>query len=315
MKNEDILTGKTLDNPQILWDEEDKYAIIIYLLLSLEKKAGKDELARFDDLFGLTSTKPEETAIDEDENVNKLEGLAESRETIIRECEKFLAELDEASRYDCIVDEIDRFIEGGADHDSTCVIGSSYANFGKDNKLDGGAYWLFDLVKLVIADADYSGNKKRLIKHLARKWNVEATVLTMLEKSAKTFLSIRKARAEIEASDKPYHEAVKLLNALDIAEKEAWRELNNAGVAKDKKTSAYVAAQNRVSEAIENLTGKPMDRLKPNDTGEVSEEDDDDEEPDFWDEVADKAVSGIQWFFGGIADAIENATLTLDSRR
>jgi hypothetical protein len=36
---------------------------------------------------------------------------------------------------------------------------------GISGKLPGGYYILWDLVKLVIGDADYGGNKKRLLKY------------------------------------------------------------------------------------------------------------------------------------------------------
>ena len=77
---------------------------------------------------------------------------------------------------------------------SKCNIGSSYQTFGgrgKD-KLDGGAYRVMWLVNLVINDTGYNGNKRRLLKHLARKWDIESSALPVLESAARLLPEIAK---------------------------------------------------------------------------------------------------------------------------
>jgi hypothetical protein len=59
LEERNLLTGKTYDAPKIHWNGEDKYAIIAFLLMSIDKTADVNRKVRLDDLFGLDGTAPE----------------------------------------------------------------------------------------------------------------------------------------------------------------------------------------------------------------------------------------------------------------
>jgi hypothetical protein len=244
--------GGSPQKPVINWDEDEKYAIIAFLLKSVDKNADEDGLARFDGWFGLNGNEAAKT--------DKYGELVKAQNTVISECENFLATLDSDDRYDRIVEEIDRFIEGGNFYDSTCVIGSSYdsyKNFGgllsgnaalmagvagvmiglargisSDNdkavnnpRLVGTAEILLRFLEFVIDDADYDGNKRRLLKHITRKWNLEDTVFSGVENGVKELSLINEEREKAKASSRPYSDVVEILADLDTREKAVWELL------------------------------------------------------------------------------------------
>jgi hypothetical protein len=239
LKEENPFSGEIYEPPKIHWDEEDKYAIIAFLLLSIDKKADKDGMVRLDDLFGLNDTTPEpEECIRPSERKKNLE----IRDTVVRECEKFLDAVGGGERYDIIQDEIDKFIEGKDGENVQCAIGGSYGTFGSSSlygqhRLDGGNYRLWELVKLVVSDADYQGNKRRLLRHLSRKWNIDGSVLPVLEDAAKTLPAISWEQRELTESDKSFREVTNLLAELETREKEVWKALYALGIREDRDTS------------------------------------------------------------------------------
>jgi hypothetical protein len=285
LKTEDPFKGEIYEPPEIHWDEEDKYAIIAFLLLSIDKKADKDGMVRMDDLFGLNETAPEPK---EDGEPNEKKKKQETRDTVVRECEKFLDIVSGSERYDIIQDEIDKFIEGKDGDNVQCTIGGSYGTFGYNNifqaarksfgvdqnRLDGGNYRLWNLVKLVASDADYQGNKRRLLKHLARKWDIDGSVLPALEDAAKTLSAISRERRELTESDKPFREAANRLAELETREKEVWKALYALGIREDRDTSAMAESLQRLGVTAESL--------------------EEDEEPGIGDKLADGICSGIE---------------------
>jgi hypothetical protein len=287
IQDKDLSTGEGYDSTKIIWQEDDKYAIIAFLLMSLNKKADKDGLVRFDDLFGLNEKAPEG-----EEESSEVQEQRKTRDTIIRECERFLDSLDRNERYDAIQDEIDKFIEGADGLRSTCTIGGSYASFSSSgqNRLEGGAYRLWDLVKLVVFDADYNGDKKRLLKHLVRKWNLDQSVLPVLESSAKIIPEIARQREELAESDKPYREVKARLAELDTEEKEVWNQLKKLGIAGDRATSASIAGQFRLINAMRSISGLELIGPDINELEKVAEEAGDEEE-DY--NIGDRIVDGI----------------------
>jgi hypothetical protein len=213
--------------PEIRWDKYEKYAIIAFLLKSIDENADKDNLVRFNNWVELNVE-----AIDPFECFTEEEEKEKARDTVISECEKFLATLDADSRYDCIAEECSRFIESGDFYDSTCVIGSSYNSndvmhsFGcNDCRLVGTAETLLRFFEFVIDDTDYDGNKRRLLKHIARKWNLANNVFSDIENGVKELSLIKKERDEAKASSKPYSEVVEILADLDAREKAVWEQL------------------------------------------------------------------------------------------
>jgi hypothetical protein len=196
---------------EIPWDAGEKYAIACYLLLSLDKKTGKDELARFDALFGLNGNEPMMDG--EGENAGA-RAKRETRDAIVRDCEKFLDSLDESERCDVLTEEIDRFIEGG-----------------------GGITILWKVVQLITAGSGYSASQKRLLKHLARKLEVEAAMLPVLEDAAKRFLEIARERKDLSEGELPYREVTRRLAGLDAEEEELRESLKKYGVFPDNLTN------------------------------------------------------------------------------
>jgi hypothetical protein len=260
------------DRPKIQWHEEDKYAIIAFLLLSIDKKVDKDGMVRLDDLFGLNDTTPEpEEYIRPSEKKKNME----IRDAVVRECEKFLDAVGGDERYDIIQDEIDKFIEGDDGDNVQCTIGGSYRTFSLtgQNRLDGGNYRLWDLVKLVVSDADYQGNKRRLLKHLVRKWDIDGSVLPALEDAAKTLSAISRERRELTESDKPFREVTNRLAELETQEKEVWKALYALGISEDRDTSAIAESLQRLGVTAESL--------------------EEDEESGIGDKLADGICSGI----------------------
>jgi hypothetical protein len=165
---------------------------------------------------------------------------------VVRECERFLDSLPDDERYDAVQDEIDNFIEGKDGRNLKCAIGGSYETFdsgysallqvysafGRCDKLEGGNCRLWDLVRLVVFDGDYNGNKRRLLKHLARKWDIDGSVLPRMEDAAKTLAAIERERRELSESDRPFREVTALLLELETREKEIWGSLEKLGIVK-----------------------------------------------------------------------------------
>jgi hypothetical protein len=289
INDEEVGIGDSPKKPEIKWNAMDRYAIIAFLLKSIDKNAGKDGLVRFDDLFGLKEKEMDKTDPGYEANVDEKNELIKARDTIISECEKFIATLYFDNRYDCIVEEIDRFIEGGTEYDSTCVIGSSYgscdsAEFLKTaaDRLIGDTDCLFPLVKFVIDDADYDGNKRRLLKHIARKWNLANTVLPEIEDIARKLSLIEKEQREAKSSDKPYPEVIEILAALEEQEKAVWEEFQKLSGS---------------------TTGDEMSF--------ETEAEDDDEESNCWEKATESICEGIQSIFGGISDGLNDLAMKI----
>jgi hypothetical protein len=312
-----LMTGEKLERPVINWNEAEKHAIIGCLLMSIDKKLDPDKVFRLDDLFGLTEDACEGET---EEAVSKRK---EAKEAVLSECEKFLGtlgDLDDTERYDVVADVIDKFIGNDSGYD--CPVGGSYRTWGcvagvfGAGKLEGAPYVLWDYVKLVIDDDDYSGNKRRLLKHLARKWDIEPSVLPKLETAAQAFGSIEKERAELKASDKSYREVTEALEVLDQREKDVWKTLKGMGVSECREVSEYAARAVRTTNAQLVFRG-----LAPNfkvDLNEIEalEEDADAEEKegengDFWDKAADGVCRKIDDFANWVADGINNLALSI----
>ena len=267
----DLFSGEKIDPPKIIWEEVDRHAIIAFLLLSVDREIGNGGVRKLNAFMGIAKMQAEceEAAVDDG-----LMELRNVRNMIIREGNAFLENIEgDEDRYDSAMGEIDRVVDGS----DRCNIGNGYAMLGKAAKhknLVGAAYWLFDYLKLVVFDDDYGGNKKRLLKHLARKWDIDRSVLPILETSAKSLGEISRKRVEIRDSDMPHREAVAVLAELDAREKTAWKELNRLHIAKDRSVSAYVTCQNRIIDGMEALSG-----VRPFECG-IRDEDDPVEEDD-----------------------------------
>jgi len=265
----DLFSGEKIDPPKIIWEEADRHAIIAFLLLSVDREIGNGGVRKLNAFMGISETRAEceEAAVDDG-----LIRLRNVRNMIIREGNAFLENIEnDEDRYDSAMDELDRVVDGI----DRCNIGNGYAMLGKAAKrknLVGAAYWLFDYLKLVVFDDDYGGNKKRLLKHLARKWDIDRSVLPILEICAKSLGEISRKRVEIRDSDVPHREALAVLAELEAQEKTAWRELKRLHIAKDRSVSAYVTCQIRIIDGMEALCGirDEDDPVEEDDGGEES---------------------------------------------
>jgi hypothetical protein len=310
-----MMTGEELGTVKIHWNKAEKQAIIGYLLMSIDKKQDPNRIVRLDDLFGLS----EEAC--EDESDAAIEEKREAMEAIKNECDKFLAGLDVSERYDIVADVIDKFIDN--DDSANCVIGGSYRTFdvGCSGKLSGATYVIWDLVKLVIDDADYNtGNKKRLLKHLMRKWDVDVSVLPKLETAARAFISIEKEREKLKASDAPYREVTEALATLDEREAELWKPLKELGISEYREVSEEAADFARMQNAHLAAQGlKPDFKVDLNkveaamEEGDCEEDDDEEESDarDFWGELGDKVNMGLLNFFDDFATGIDRLVAKL----
>ena len=290
ISNSNLLTGETYDPPKIMWEENDRYAVIAFLLLFVDRKMNDEDLKKLDTFMGITEPESKNNDDGEDDNLSELRTV---RDAIIREGGSFLENLDsDEDRYDSIVDEFDRIIDGN----DNCEIGGGHAHSGTSslNNLDGAPYRLFDYLKLVILENGYNGNRKRLMKHLARKWDIDRSVLPILEKSSKALDEINRTRVEIQDSDMSHREAVSALAGLDAREKTVWKELHTLYIDKDRSISVYVTGQNSIARRLASLNGGvvPYECRIRDEDDPVLEEDEDEE--DFWDKASEVVVAGIE---------------------
>ena len=231
-------SGEENDSPKVFWDNADRYAIIAFLLLSVDGKMSDDDLKKLDAFIGTDEVEAED--IDECpryglfrkraykpapkkttacRSFNNMEELPSTKDVIIREGGAFLDSLDPEERDDCIIDEIDRVIKGS----KKCGIGDGYDSEG--DALPGTAYTIFNFIKWMYPGKGCSKNQKRILKHLARKWDVDKSLLPVLENSVKLLDEIDRKRVEIKDSDMPHREAVSALAELNAREKAVQEEL------------------------------------------------------------------------------------------
>jgi hypothetical protein len=234
-----------LDASQIIWKRKDRYAIIAFLLLSVDKGIATDCIKKLDAFMGIDNG----DAVSGEKEGNRQKKLQIVRDTIVREGNAFLKNVSShenghidqddfnQSRYDAIINEIECVIEGKG----KCGIGDGYA---KNKKLSGSAYLLFKYVKLVdenvstqlnqndCSKAGISRNTERILKHLALKWDIDNTVLPILLTQAATLIDIYRKRKEIQNSKMPHNEAISALAKLDAREKTVWEELGKLHIDK-----------------------------------------------------------------------------------
>ena len=97
-------------NPEIIWDQNDRNAIIAFLLLSVDRKMNDEDLKKLDAFMGIYQAESKNGKKKAD---NKLAELRSVRDAVIREGGAFLDSLERDESYcDYVLDEIDRVIEG-----------------------------------------------------------------------------------------------------------------------------------------------------------------------------------------------------------
>ncbi|MDR0442147.1 MAG: hypothetical protein LBH44_01910 [Treponema sp.] len=218
-------------SPNIVWDIDDRYAIIAFLLMSVDKKPDTMSMKKLDTFMGIA---PVEKGSDTEEN-DKLQAV---RNAVVRECGVFLDSLDRNDSYcDSLMDEIDCIIDG----DDNCGIGGGHSVGLLDDepiKLPGGVHFLFDYIGLILNEGSYSENQKRILRHLARKWKINTSALPVLESSVKSLNEINEKRTGISDSDMPYREAVPALSDLEKEEQAVWGKLKEFGITNERAIDA-----------------------------------------------------------------------------
>ena len=140
LRDFDLLKGEAIDPPEIIWDKNDRFAIIAFLLLSVDRQINADDVKKIDAFMGLDELKAVNSDEEIDENCAMLHAV---REAVMREGNAFLESInDNDDRYDCIIDELNRVIDGS----DICSIGNGYTVVSAQNRnnLDGAVYRLFD---------------------------------------------------------------------------------------------------------------------------------------------------------------------------
>ena len=229
LEDYDYDAEKEINPPKIIWDDDDRDAIIAFLLLSVDGKMSDEDMKKFAAYKRITQEEEEERKNSwvarslswaKPYGRSTVQDTGTIRDTIIREGGAFLDSLDHEERYDCIIGEIDRVIKGS----KKCDIGDGYGAEG--DELLGSVDMLFDYVKLLYSDQGCSKNQQRLLKHLARKWDIDQSVLPILQTSIKSLDEISRKRIEVQEGDMPYREATAVLSTLDAEEKAVCEKLN-----------------------------------------------------------------------------------------
>jgi hypothetical protein len=109
LRDFDLFSGEKLDSPEIIWENNDRYALIAFLLLSVDGRMNEETLKKFDTFMDAGRVKAKNNDGEEDENT----ALPAVRDLIIREGGIFLDSLEQDESYcDYIMDEIDCIIDG-----------------------------------------------------------------------------------------------------------------------------------------------------------------------------------------------------------
>ena len=239
---EDV-SDDTITKPEgPIWEIDDRYALIAFLLMSIDKKPDAIDIKKLDVFMGIKTGEE----FDNTEENKKLKSLQKS---VIRECSVFLNGLERDETYcDCIKDEIDNIIEG----DENCNIGEGYSKGwlnGKPCELLGGPQFIFDYLKIIINEGVCNDNQKLILKYLARKWKVDKSVLFILENCTLSLDKINQQRIDIEKGDLSHSEAKSVLFNLEKEEKEIWNKLSDLGISNERAidTENYNIGKNLVS--------------------------------------------------------------------
>jgi len=237
------VSDETISKPEgTVWEIDARYALIAFLLMSIDKKPDSARMRKLDAFMGIRTGEN----IDNTEENDKLKSL---RKSVICECTGFLDGLERDDTYcDCIMDEINNIIEG----DEDCNIGEGYSMgwlTAKPCELPGGPHFIFDYLKMIIIEGACSDNQKRILKHLARKWKIDKSVLFILENGALSLVKINQQRFAIENSDLSYREAKSVLSNLKKEEQEVWNKLSELGISNERAidTENYNIGKNLVS--------------------------------------------------------------------
>ena len=271
--------------PTIIWDRKSRYAIIAFLIMSINGKMGAESLKKLDVFMGIIEEEVD-SFNDEEDDDSKLQLLIEMREAIIQEGNTFLDSISqEENHHDFLINELDCLIDGCG----KCYIGSGYALNSKNNKpiiIKGDASRLYEYLDLVIFD-DYSIGQRRFLQRLAHKWAIDKSVLPVLENAAKNLSEINMKRHDIQNRDMSYREAVNALAELDEHEKVIWDKLKKMGINKGYRTS-YKETYASAIAAISNWTDNPIT--------EDEAMDDMEDEYTITDRIGDGIVGGIMKF-------------------
>jgi hypothetical protein len=61
LRDFDLFTGEKIDPPEIIWEKDDRYALIAFLLLSVNREIGANDIKKLDAFMGITQAEVYET--------------------------------------------------------------------------------------------------------------------------------------------------------------------------------------------------------------------------------------------------------------
>ena len=277
----DNVSDDTINEPnETIWGIDDRYALIAFLLLSVDNKPDTAGMEQFDAFIGIKK----DATIDNEKENDKQKELKSLRYIVVRECSAFLESLNRDESYcDSVIAEIESIIQGN----DGCGIGNGYSVglfSAEPCELPGGAHFIFDFLKMVIYDGDCSDNQKKILKYLAKKWKIDKPTLLILENSVKSLDEINSRRIEIKNSEISHREAVAALANLDMEEQIVWKNLGEVSIINERAIDAenYNIGKSFVA-GFFNPTSK-----KENEDGEESSKND-----GLIDRAGDAVVDGI----------------------
>jgi hypothetical protein len=145
---------------------------MVYLFLSLEDKISNEGLEKLHNL------------------VSKMKLSKEDEDSIIETSEKILSKsFDKDDRFDVIYEGIIGIVE-------------SYFRWADKKAEQKQALWL--LINSAYCDGNYTFDKKRLLRTIMRKFNIDNSVLAEMEDTAETLLDLENHRTWIKKASAEY---------------------------------------------------------------------------------------------------------------
>jgi hypothetical protein len=149
------------------------------------------------------------------------DGFSNVKEEIVRYCDDVIAKFADDERYECIVEEMDRF---SVDSDSG-ILSADSRKF----------LWVFVLYS--VSAGIFAGEKLKYLNHLCRITGIDKSVLAEMEEIANSFIALGKKRLEAKSSDEAYAKVVVVFETLD-AEEQALHEKVNTLLNAEENTEA-----------------------------------------------------------------------------
>ena len=159
---------------------------IIYCLISIDRVVSEKETEKYQEIG---------------KQIDPLFGTYKDR--IVGECQKEFEKADDDEYYDVVHDYVGQIIRN--------------SNVKNDKAISGKAlYW--NLLATAYTEDGYSENEKRLIKYIARLFDIDKTITIEMESAIKTLLSIDEEKQFLQESGRTYKEVQ--VHMKDLEERE-----------------------------------------------------------------------------------------------